>query len=923
MLVAAQPSSSSPGRNAKSTGSFYTPPDLVAELVKSALTPVLEERLKPCATRTERERAVLSLRVCDPACGSGHFLLAAARRLGKELACIRTGDDEPAPERVREAIRDVVAHSIYGVDRNPLAVDLCRVALWIESHDPGKPLTFLDHRIRCGDSLIGVFDLDVLTDGIPDAAFTPLTDDDTQTARLLKAQNRNERESGQYRLPWDSAESLTGFADVTFEIDAIADDSPEAIRRKRALFEHRHDDPVRQRQYLACHLWTAAFFQPLRSEESAITTATLADHLSGRRAVPSALEAAVHLADEHRFFHWPLEFPDVFHDRRAHSTGFDVVLGNPPWERVKLQEKEFFAGRHAAIANAPNAAERKRMIQALASEDPAMHRSFRTALRNAEGQSRFLRDSARYPLCGCGDINLYAVFAEAARSFLNDHGRAGCVLQSGIATDDTTKLYFQDVVKTGTLVSLFDFENKGIFFPQVHNSTKFCLFTAGHGARPATDPARFVFFAHDAKELKDPNRMFTLSLDEIELLNPNTRTCPIFRTQKDAELTKAIYRRVPILAQESPQPGPSGNPWHIRLATMFHMSNHSDLFHTREDLEDDGWWLASNVFRKADARRCLPLYEGRLGHQFHHRFATQPLGRLREISNNELSAPTTLVEPQYWVDREAVERRLSRWSAECRTALLGFRRVARNTDERTCIAAIIPYGAASYGWILSLGPDAADLLLLCGMYNSYVFDYCLRGKLSQASVPQGTFMQCPAIEPSVFTADCPWDRTRGLDEWIGQSVLELTYTAWDLQAFARDCGWHGPPFRWDESRRFLLRAELDAAFFHLYLPSTSDGGWQPARRAHGARKDEEDAELTVLQRHCPTPRDAVEYIMDTFRIVKHKDEQNCGEYRTKRAILEGYDAMQRAMSRGTRYQSQLDPLPADPHCCHPPAGERA
>ena len=124
------------GSERKATGSFYTPRELVAELVESALAPVLDERLKPCATRAERERALLSLRVCDPACGSGHFLLAAARRLGKALACIRTGEDEPAPERVREAMRDVAAHSIYGVDRNPLAVDLCRVALWIESHDP-------------------------------------------------------------------------------------------------------------------------------------------------------------------------------------------------------------------------------------------------------------------------------------------------------------------------------------------------------------------------------------------------------------------------------------------------------------------------------------------------------------------------------------------------------------------------------------------------------------------------------------------------------------------------------------------------------------------------------------------------------------------------------------------------------------------
>lgn len=355
---------------------------------------------------------------------------------------------------------------------------------------------------------------------------------------------------------------------------------------------------------------------------------------------------------------------------------------------------------------------------------------------------------------------------------------------------------------------------------------------------------------------------------------------------------------------------------------MMDMSNDSDLFRTREQLADDGWQLAGNVFCKVDgdgrAREYLPLYEGRLGHQFNHRFATQPMGLLREFSSTELSDPETLVEPQYWVSREDTEQRLSRWSTKARTGLLGFRRVARNTDERTCIAAIIPWGAVSYGWILSLGPDAGDLLLLCGAYNSYVFDYCLRGKLSQASVPQGTFAQCPGLSPRVVAGTCPWDAERAIDECIGRSVLELTYTAWDLQPFAQDAGWDGPPFRWDEERRFLLRAELDAAFFHLFLPSTREGEWQPAREEDGARVDETAEQLASLREHFPTPRDAVDYILGTFPIVKRKDEQRHGEYRTKRVILEIWDAMQAAMARGERYRSSLDPPPADLRCCHPP-----
>ena len=189
------------GTERKSTGSYYTPRELVAELVKSALEPVLEERLAAAKTTEEKERAILSIKVCDPATGSGHFLLAAARRLGKELARVRTGEEEPSPEAQREAIRDVITHCIYGVDVNPLAVELCKVALWIEGHTPGKPLTFLDHRIKCGNSLIGVFDLFVLEEGIPDDAYKPVTGDDKATAKALRKQNGNERKAwkaGQY-----------------------------------------------------------------------------------------------------------------------------------------------------------------------------------------------------------------------------------------------------------------------------------------------------------------------------------------------------------------------------------------------------------------------------------------------------------------------------------------------------------------------------------------------------------------------------------------------------------------------------------------------------------------------------------------------------------------------------------------------------
>jgi hypothetical protein len=306
------------GSGRKSTGSYYTPAELVAELIRSALEPVIQERLNSARTREEKERAILSIRVCDPAAGSGHFLLAAARRLGKELAKIRTGEDEPAPERVREAIRDVVSHYIYGVDKNPLAVELCRVALWLEAHCEGKPLTFLDHRIRCGDSLVGVMDLDVLKEGIPDEAFAPASGDQKEVANSLKKRNRKEREdleSGQLRIPFEPTDALSALSDKRQELEAIADDSPKAVRRKQRLYERYCQDAQQLRLAKACHLWAGAFFQRFTPEmgksPAAIATDVITDHLAGR-SHPQAVAIADALAVEHRFFHWPLEFPEVF-----------------------------------------------------------------------------------------------------------------------------------------------------------------------------------------------------------------------------------------------------------------------------------------------------------------------------------------------------------------------------------------------------------------------------------------------------------------------------------------------------------------------------------------------------------------------------------------------------------------------------------
>lgn len=265
-------------------------------------------------------------------------------------------------------------------------------------------------------------------------------------------------------------------------------------------------------------------------------------------------------------------------------------------------------------------------------------------------------------------------------------------------------------------------------------------------------------------------------------------------------------------------------------------------------------------------QRMLPLYEGKMGAQYNHRAATFVGQGDTDIEPYPARDPEDVVLPRYWVREAVVQDQLSRRQWGTSSALMGFRRVARNTDERTAIATTLPFGAASYGWILSAGPNADDLAFLLGQYNSFVFDYLLRQFLSQPSIPQGTFAQLPTVEPSAP----PWSR-----EFVRIRVLELAYTAYDMRAFAGDLGDGGEPFVWDPERRFWLRAELDAAFFHLY----------------------------------GVERDDVDYIMETFPIVKRKDLAAHGSFRTKEAIVSIYDAMAQAIASGTEYETVLSPPP--------------
>lgn len=827
------------GNARKVSGSYYTPDSLVQCLLDSALDPVLE--------RAEAEggaEAILELNVIDPACGSGHFLLGAARRMATRVAQLRNPD---APD-YNAAMRDVVRNCIHGVDRNPMAIELAKVALWIESVEPGKPLGFLDANIQCGDSLLGVFDLKALDEGIPDDAYKALTGDDKDTAKYFAKRNKDEKK-GQGTLDFVGGGGTLPPAKLAATMDDLRhlpEDSVAQIAEKRRRFAAWEADPKRYATKVACDLYIAAFLLPKKggvpvnaNSVTVPTTSNLRTRLGGGQIYGPLEAAAVDAASYARAFHWPLAFPEVM----IGKGGFDVVLGNPPWEVVQLSEKEYFASREPDIAILKGAV-RKKAIATLEIERPEVFAQYVFDKRAFDAVNEFARASGRFDLTARGKVNTYGLFAEHFLNLTHQRGYAGVIVPTGIATDATTAPFFGSLVASQRLAGLIDFENSKPLFLGVHRSSKFCLLTLGSGV----DAADFAFFLTDPAQIEDSRRRFTLSAEQIAAMSPNTKTAPVFRSCRDAELTAAIYARVPVLIEDATAEGNGqGNPWGMNFRQgLFNMTSDSGLFHNS----------------RTEAG-LVPLYEAKMIHQFDHRWATyENKDDSRDVTFLEKGSPDFDVSPRYWVSQQEVENRLAekRWT---RGWLMGWRDITNATNERTTIASAFPLVGCGDTLLLMFSEVADQRLNAALLANlcSPAQDYASRQKIGGTHMKYNVFKQLPILPPTAYSeADLAF---------IVPRVLELSYTSHSMAPFARDLGYDGEPFAWDEDRRAQLRAELDA--------------WYAL--AYGLTRDE--------LRYVLDPKDVMgaDYPSETFRVLQKNEIAKHGEYRTQRLVLAAYDAL--------------------------------
>jgi hypothetical protein len=932
------------GNERKDSGSYYTPTSLVSEIIDSTLVPVIEDKLQ---NAPDPEKALLSISVLDPACGSGHFLVAAARKLAEKLAAIRAAESLPTQEQYRAAMRDVISHCIYGVDINPLALELCKSVLWLEGFDSRRPLSFLDAHLVCGNSLLGIIDPEMPLKGIPNEAYKPLTGDNKELCQKLAAANRRglddlKRGNKQTSLFEDPKE--TDFRDQRRKIEAMPDGTLEEIEEKARVYselEAPEDVAV---------LYMAGFIAQKNDEETSIPTSRdIYSLLNGGEPerIKNVLDYSKELCKSRGVLNWPAKFPLVMS-----RGGFDCVVGNPPWDKIKLLEKEWFAQRVPLLAKAQTKAIREKMIQMLAKgtltknhleaaltpeTEKKLYEDFMAACHDAESLNLFAHTNSselpgRYPLTGVGDVNLYALFAETTLYVLSKKGRAGIIVPTGIATDDSTKMFFSKLVTDERVGRMISFENRNKIFP-IDSRINFTLLIMAHEKEP-----EYAFFLTDVKQKNEKERFVKLSREDLLQINPNTLTVPVLRSQKDAELAKKIYKKVPVLINERDKD--HGNPWGISFKTIFHMSNDSNLFKSERGADD------------------LPLYEGKMIHQFDSRWATfdktDKPDEPRNVLVAEKADPKYETVPRYWVGRRHVLAKIAdapnslctafasedmdsmrtslaiwlcvcgyvqpgpdagitltetfgeafaglegniKWDNECAKKdykncspltdkeaygligleldewvyklmesrspdwLMGWRNIARATDERTVIASFFPQAGIGNSINLMIPPRNIDrkFLALMGCLSSLVLDYIARTKLGGTNANQFIFKQLPVLAPQAYSSEDM--------EFIAPSVTELVYTAESLRPWAEDMGYSGDPFIFDEERRATLRSELDAYYADLYGLTREDL-------------------LFILD-----PADVVgpDYPTLTFSGLKANEIRAFGEYRTKRLVLEAWD----------------------------------
>lgn len=855
----------------KQTGSYYTPEPLVRFLNTKAVVDPLRERFekeyrkrfnefldqassgqdegsRKGATRAaiaivERfvNDVVLDFKVCDPAMGSGHFLVDAGNQMAglivellAEIPNIK-GLSTKVTSNPNDWRRLITRNCLYGLDLNPLAVDLAKLSLWLNCFAINHKLTFLDHHLRCGNSLIGIRTLD-------------------QLKTVPKRKNEKEKKSKQQVLPYfDDLSKLLIQSSTT--IEAIPNIEEDDTDRQKIMFERAHELAFVRLDPLA-NLYTAYLMDSGITEEQyrelfSYFAAGRNKSQIGDRELKDVSHKVGNYKKKHQFFHWALEFPDVF--KKNGMGGFNAAVGNPPWDIVKPNSQEFFSNYDPEF-RAYGKQEANRVAEQLMRRNPLIRERWEICCNVFQEQSLYFREPEVYNAIGKGDINTFKLFLEQFFDLLCKKGRMGIVVPSGIYTDQGCQALRELLFDQSEVKFFYCFENRrGIF--NIHRSFKFVLFSMEKGGK--TDEFKGAFMEHDPDRLPaiDKNAL-KISVEQVRKFSPNSLSVMEFRKQQDIDIASKIYGRWPLIEELLEK------KWSSKFGSEFHMTNDSHLFVNRANI------VSSDEF--------LPLWEGKQIWILNH----------------------GMMEATYYIKKSDTAAQFTTNSTR-----LVYRALASNTNERTLVSSVVAKYFPTGNSLIVCPLRSSWALTLSAIMGSFVLDWLTRGKVTtnlnmfmveqlpivdfdkrNISKNSGRFLNARAITARASRLICTseefskvwsecfeiewcsptfWYPTPGIpiDSYGPQNEVEIRKhlaedassltNQWKTRCGVFDCT-HD---RRDNGDRAQLRAEIDAYVAHLYGLS----------------------------------RKEFAYILDTFPVLKRKEEEAFGEYMSKRKCLEEYD----------------------------------
>ena len=853
----------------KQTGSYYTPESLVRFLNEKTLIQPLRERFEQAyrarfdefldeaingpdigdrrgaaqsaAALVERfaEEDLLQFKVCDPAMGSGHFLVDAANQMAGLV--VELLEEIPDVDDLKVSVtshpnawrRRVTRHCLYGVDLNPLAVNLAKLSLWLNCFAKEHKLTFIDHHLRQGNSLIGLRSLEQL--------------------KSIPKRKRDGKRKAEQALLFDFddlSEALTDAAKGVASITEIAEDDTDT---QKAVLDESYEATSERLKPLA-DLFTAYLMDgDVTSEDYGEIFSCLANGKpveSGFSSdLPEVWERLRAYQERHDFFHWPLEFPDVFGADAV--CGFSGTIGNPPWDLCSANHQEFFSVYDGEFRSL-NRKQSLNRLNEICESNREIAKKWLRYKQGVDEQNAYFAEPSAYTHAPSGRNNLYQYFLLRGFDLLSLGGKIGVVSPSGLYTDKGCQRLRECFFTQSSIDYLYCFENRRAIF-NIHRSFKFVLFGTTKGG--TTDSFRCAFMEHDPERLPiiDADSL-EMSMNQVRKFSPETLSVMEFSDADQLKVATALYKKSELLGDLRL----AGQTIEFQLELM--MNTAAKLFNEAENLQDKEGYL--------------PLYEGKMIWHYDAHWG----------------------DPNYYVN----EVRASEYTGYPKPFFrLGFRDVTASTNERTLVAAIIPptFHGNTIPTIVpkveggcSIKETWRDTFYLLSVLNSFCCDFIARQKITNhMNFHYMKSLPIPKPENSELISNVVLNAMRLVcDSSDYKNLWEVAFDkSYINRSFYKDT-LYGPEH--EQQIRDRLINSLNR-LTEKWEDELSVKDRQSGRRDAGDRaqlRAENDACIAHLY---GLVRDEFAYVLDTFPVLKKKEEKAFGEFMSKRKCLEEYDRL--------------------------------